>query len=325
MSIAVRYALALPVLLIRYLLFTNRHDAVVVPYLGQVDVLLAKGAALLTRTPVVFVPHVSLHETVVEDRHLVKARGVVSRVLRLLDCLSLRVSDLVVVDTQDALDHYRERLGLRAARAAVVPVGAESDVFKPRPSQHAGGGPLRVLFYGTFIPLQGVGTILRAAQALADDAILFRLIGRGQEYPKARSWAERENLRNVEWVPWVDYERLPDAIADSDVCLGVFGTTPKAGRVIPNKVFQGLAMARPVVTGDYPAVRRYLRHDYDCLLVRPGDAAELAAALRLLADHPNLRERLGLQGRNTYEAHFSTEAVTEAFLTGLRDHLEIGR
>lgn len=324
-SVCLRYLVALPALLVRYLLSTPRHDAIVVPYLGQVDVILAKIAALLTRKPVVFVPHVSLHETVVEDRRLVKERGLLSLFLHRLDALSLRVPDLVVVDTADALEHYRDQLGLRPEKAVVVPVGAQDDLFTPRPARSRNDGTLRVLFYGTFIPLQGVETILRAAREVSRDPIAFRLIGRGQEYPKASAWASREELRNVEWVPWVDYERLPQAIAEADVCLGIFGKTPKAGRVIPNKVFQALAMGKPVVTGDYPVVRRYLRDRHDCMLVSPGDGVQLADVLRLLAQRSDFRRRLGQHGRETYLACFSTKAVTDALVGGLRDRLGIGR
>lgn len=320
-----RYLIALPSLVIRYLLSTPSHDAVVVPYPGQVDVIVARMLSVITRKPVVFVPHVSLHETVVEDRHLVKERGIVSRFLRLLDVLSLRVSDLVVVDTPDALEHYRVHLGLRPEKVVVVPVGAEDDLFRPPPMKRREDRTLKVLFYGTFIPLQGVDTILRAAREVSCDAIAFRLIGTGQEYARALAWANQQGLRNVEWVPWVDYERLPEAIAEADVCLGIFGDTPKAGRVIPNKVYQALAMGKPVVTGDYAVVRRYLRDHHDCILVRPGRPDELADALRMLAHEPELRRRLGLRARETYAASFSTGAVTGALVGGLRDHLGLGR
>ncbi len=64
-----------------------------------------------------------------------------------------------------------------------------------------------------------------------------------------------KGLGNVIFESWLLYEQLPDRIHQADVLLGVLGTTPKAGRVIFNKVFQSLARGRVVVTrsaGAYP-------------------------------------------------------------------------
>jgi glycosyltransferase involved in cell wall biosynthesis len=84
--------------------------------------------------------------------------------------------------------------------------------------------------------------------------------------------------------------------------LGIFGTTSKAGRVIPNKAFQAIACGRPLITSDTPAARELLTDGSDALLVPPGDAQGLAAAVRRLAADPALAERLGGAARATYLA-----------------------
>ena len=79
--------------------------------------------------------------------------------------------------------------------------------------------------------------------------------------------------------------------------------------MIPNKVFQALACARPVITASTPAARELLTDDVDALLVPPGDPAALAAALRRVAAEPELAERLAAAGRATYEAHASEDVL----------------
>ncbi len=63
-------------------------------------------------------------------------------------------------------------------------------------------------------------------------------------------------------IPWVDYDTLHQHIADADVCLGIFGTSAKAANAIPNKAYQILAVGRPLVTRDSPAIRELsmIRH-----------------------------------------------------------------
>ena len=107
---------------------------------------------------------------------------------------------------------------------------------------------------------------------------------------------------------WVDYERLPDELHGAGCALGIFGTSAKAQRVIPNKAFQALACGTPLVTADTPAARELLVDEVSALLVPPGDPGALAAALRRVAEDADLRRRLSEGGRAAYEAQAS-EAV----------------
>ncbi len=82
---------------------------------------------------------------------------------------------------------------------------------------------------------------------LQDQAdIEFRLIGQGPEYHRVRALADQLKLDNVQFLPPIPLEDLADEISQADICLGGhFGPSQKAGRVIPGKIYQILAMARP--------------------------------------------------------------------------------
>ena len=67
---------------------------------------------------------------------------------------------------------------------------------------------------------------------------------------------EKLQPTNIEMVGRLPLAQIPLEIASATLCLGVFGTTDKARRVVPNKVFECVAVGRPVVTGDTPAIRR---------------------------------------------------------------------
>src|SRR4029079_18164205 len=204
-----------------------------------------------------------------------------------VDRRAFRRADLVVADTEAHAAFFREQFGLAADRVEVCFVGAEDRLFFPGWQPEA---PFHALFVGKLIPLHGVETILAAA-ALAPE-VPFRVVGSGQ---LEHLLAERPS--NVEWVPWVDYDDLPNELQAAGCALGIFGTTAKAARVIPNKAFQAIACETPLITADTPAARELLTDGHDALLVPPGDPAALAAAVRRLAGDRELADATGGAGR----------------------------
>ncbi len=278
-------------------------DALVVGYPGHLDLPAAKRAA--HGRPVVFNPLVSLADTLVLDRGRFRAGSLPARLLGAVDRTAFRAPDLVVADTAAQAELFR-RLGGRRVEACFV--GAEERVFRPGWQMVE---PFTALFVGKLIPLHGIETVLEAARLAPE--VQFRVIGSGQlEHVLAK------RPPNVDWVPWVEYSALPEQLWRCGCALGIFGTSEKARRVIPNKVFQALACGAPVITADTPAIREL--GDNGPLLVPPGDAPALADAVRRLAGDASLRAEVAARGRATYEARAS-EAILGARWRALIEEL----
>ena len=275
----------------------RRFDALIVGYPGHFDLPAAKVAAL--GRPIVFNPLVSLEDTLVEDRARFRRGSMSARMLSRVDRLAFRIANLVVADTEAHADFFARHADIPRAKVEVCLVGADERIFQtgwrlpPR---------FTALFVGKLIPLHGIDTILAAARLAPE--VPFRIVGSGQ---LDASLDDRPG--NVEWVPWVEYEELAGEYHGAGCALGIFGTTDKAARVIPNKVFQALACGTPVVTADTPAARELLVDGESALLVPAGDPAALAAALRRLAGEPGLAEHLSGGGLYTYQQRASEEAL----------------
>jgi glycosyltransferase involved in cell wall biosynthesis len=270
-------------------------DALIVGYPGHADLPAARRAA--RGRPVVFNPLVSLADTLVADRGRFRAGSLPARTLAAVDRRAFRAADLVVADTSAHAEHLARLTGAR--RIEVCFVGAEERVFRPGWER---ADSFTALFVGKLIPLHGLETILAAA-SLAPE-LRVRVIGSGQldRLLDARP-------PNVEHVPWVEYERLPAELHRASCALGIFGTSDKAARVIPNKAFQALACGTPLVTADTPAARELLRDGESALLVRPGDPQALAAALRRLAARADLADALSAGGLAAYRSQASEEVL----------------
>ena len=243
---ALRAAVTAPLRVLRFVRQARRAaaaDVVVIGWLGHHDVALTRLLAPLLRPlrerPLVFDPYYSLYDTVAVDRGLLAPAGLAARALRRVEGWILRRPDLVLADTGAHARLYGELSGLPPERFAVVPVGADETLFTPQPLP-PDDAPPTVLFYGTFIPLHGVETILGAAERLRGRGIRFRLIGAGQTRGAAERWIRDRHLGGeIALVDSVPRAVLPAEIAAATVVLGIFGDTPKANRVVPNKVYPG--------------------------------------------------------------------------------------
>ncbi|MBA8810024.1 glycosyltransferase [Promicromonospora sukumoe] len=250
----------------------GRPAAVLVGYLGHFDVLLAR---LLYPRSVVVLDHLVFAGDTAADRG---AAGLRVRLLTSLDRLAVACADVVVTDT----DEHRRMLP-DPDKGVVVLVGAPDEWRTPPVSTSSTGeGSLSVVFFGLFTPLQGAPVLAAALRdAVAARAPLrVTMVGTGQDLPRAREVLAA--TPGVTWHDWVEPGELPALVAAHDVCLGIFGDTPKGLRVVPNKVYQGLAAGCVVVTSDTPPQRRALGEHVE--LVPVADAAALAAELVRLGD-----------------------------------------
>jgi len=276
-----------------------RADVVLVGYPGHADVIAARLGA--RGAPLVFDPLVSLTDTLVGDRGRFAPDSGAARALQALDRVAFRTPDVVVADTQAQAAFYADAFDVDPSRLRTCFVGAEDRLFRPGRAER---GDFHALFVGKLIPLHGIETILEAARRVPE--LPFRIVGSGQ-----LSHLLRDAPANVAHVPWIEYEKLPQALSVAGCALGIFGTSAKTARVIPNKAFQALACAAPLVTADTPAARELLTDGIDALLVPPGDADALAEAVRHMAADRAAATRIGTAGRATYERTASEEVLGE--------------
>ena len=285
-------------------------DAVVAGYPAQLDAPFAAAVARRRRVPLVVDAMISLSDTLSGDRARVGSAA--GAALERLDRFAVRHADLLVTDTEAHAEYFAARFGADRRRTAVVPVGAEPDLFAHSPPP---AGEVHALFYGKLSPLHGLETVLAAAREPGVPPV--RLIGDGQLRPWLEGELARERPPGLSHESWVEYERLGGELASAAICLGIFGTSEKARRVVPNKVYQAMAVGRPIVTADTPGAREVLTDGENALLIPAGDPGALAAATIRLADDPELRTRLGEAARRRFLEVGTPAAVARRMLEAL--------
>jgi glycosyltransferase involved in cell wall biosynthesis len=304
-----------------YARLRDPFDVLFVPEFRHKDVPLA---ALLARAGgklCVFDPLVSRYDTRVHDRRDVDEVGAQAWHNRNLDRVSMSLADLVLADTEAHAAYYRRHLAPPDARVRVLEVGYDDAVF--RPTEEPGGGTVRVLFFGSYLPLHGVDVIVEAARLLAARSdIEFELIGGGQTYADAAARVRAHALGGVRLVERLPADELAPRIQRAHVCLGIFGGTAKAARVIPNKVFQSMGAARVTVTADTAATRATFADGEEIVLVPAGDPAALAATIEGLADDPARRRSIARAGARRVARDFSPVPLATRFVGYCREAMQ---
>ena len=294
------------------------HEWVVVGYPGYLDVLVARALNWRRQRRLALVAFISLYDTAVLDRAQIKAGSWKGRLLKSLDRIAFAAADVVLVDTHAQRQHFATLFELPQDKFRVSLVGEDDDRFYPAAAIASPLAGFEALFFGTYVPLHGIEVILDAAEELRrETGISFTVIGNGQLFPQIRQDAAARQLTNIAFVDhWVTTAELVDYIGRARVCLGIFGRTDKAARVIPYKVFDALAMRKPVVTRDSPAVRELLVHGESALLCEP-EGGSLARSLLRLRDDPDLASTLADNGYACYRQHGCPEAVGRALVGSL--------
>ncbi len=316
LGVALRTALAWARLALR-VHRAGPRDAVVVGYTGHADIHLARALSVIGRRPVVLDAFLSPWDTVVNDRRLVAKGSLRARALFALERSALRIADLVLTDTAAHADFMAATFRVERSRFVPVPVGSlvRARARAPVPvgvgMGHGEGEEARAFtafFCGSFVPLQGVPFILDAAARAPE--IRFVLAGDGPDGPEVEREVRARALPNLTLERrFIPREELEERLAAADAVLGVFGSTEKSLRVVPCKVYDGLAAGLPVVTGDGPGPRELLRDGENALLVDRRSPDSLVRALRRLRDEPDLPDRLRTGARRLARERFSPEAI----------------
>lgn len=292
----------------------KRPDLYLTGFNGQLDAILLR--ALRWPAPILFAPLVSITETLIDDRKVHSAGSATARFVGGLDRLSLRLPNRVIIDTQAHRRYLIDRLGAKEESISCWYLGADRRVFRPYAPRRR-GGPLRVLFYGQFLPLHGVDVILAAmARLAADPGYEFTVVGTGPERRRVLQDLPRPAADRLRLIEWVSYDQLGELIAGADLCLGTFGSSAKAMMVIPNKVYQAAAVGRAVLTADTPALREIFTPGLDIAVCPPGDAEALADSIRRLRDDDE-REAVAARGRELMAQRFSSQAQAAALAAAI--------
>jgi glycosyltransferase involved in cell wall biosynthesis len=292
-------------------LFVGHYDLIFIGYIGHLDILFARIFMLITlrKKKIVFDAFISIYDSIVSDRKIIADNSFISNLAFWLDKIACHCADIVILDTNAHIDFFNKTFRISKDKMIRIFASADEDVFYTRKIDKE-NDKFDVLFIGKYTPLHGIEYIVEAAEILKrNQDIHFTFIGKGQLYPKIRSIVKDRHLDNIEFIDWVEYERLPYYIETADVCLGIFSASEKASRVIPNKVFQSMAMGKALITAKTPGTAEGLRDGDNAILCNPADPIDLSNAIIKIKENILLSKKVAFNARQTFLQNFGRKEI----------------
>ncbi len=215
-----------------------------------------------------------------------------------------RKADRIVVLGKVWRDFVAERLPETAGRIVVLP----NAVPRPALPHRGGGGTVQILFLGRLGQRKGVPQLVEALHRIGDVPGWHAVLAGDGEVEATRAEVARLDLaKRVSVTGWVESEDVARLLAASDIFA-----LPSFSENLPMSVIEAMAAGLAVVATPVGAVEDIVNHGKTGLLVQPGNAGELADALRLLIADAPLRARLGKAAKATHRARLDIAPYVES-------------
>ena len=254
--------------------------------------------------------------------------------LRLCEKVSVRAASFIAVVSNPLKQELLEA-GVPEARILVNPNAVDPDWFHPgcggeRVRQELGLLPSDIIvgFVGTFSYWHGMAVLEQAISALLDNArgqggqLKFLLVGDGLIAPQMRNALEPYVRRGLVTFTGLLHHKSVRAYLDAaDILVSPHVPMPGGGPFFgsPTKLFEYMAMGKAIVASALNQIADVLEHGRTALLVKPGEAGELAEAIQRLALDAQLRAELGRNAREAVLARHTWRQNARRVLSYSRD------
>lgn len=301
----------------------------VVPFLSRCDVVLSTSPQFFNGLAGYFASRLKRVPWILEIRDLwpesiVAVEAITNRpVISLLEGLELfayRKADHLVAVT-DAFKAHMLSKGISSDKVTVIKNGADFSLYKRPPHGHTNllrelglEGKFVASYFGTHGMAHHLETVLEAAHELREwKDIVFLLVGDGAERSRLVSMRDEMRLSNVLMLDQQPKEKMPELWSLSSVSLVLLKKSALFKTVLPSKIFESMAMVRPVILGVEGESAELVMSAGGGICIDPESSKDLAIQVLKLYRDPMLRQKLGSSGRRYVLEHFDRQVLARRF------------
>lgn len=314
-----------------------------IPFLPKADVVLSTSPQFFNGLAGYAVSRLKRVSWILEIRDLwpesilavgaIKNKNVI-KVLEYLEMFAYRKADRIVPVT-DAFKKYMIKKGINGSKIEVIKNGVDLDFYSESseadPNDRSDeskllGFDLRGKFVASYVGTHGMAhhleTVLEAAVELKDyKEIVFLLVGGGAERKKLMTMRDEMQLDNIVMLDQQPKGMMPVLWRISDTSLVLLKQSDLFKSVIPSKIFESMAMKRPIILGVQGESQTIIETAKSGICIEPESGDQLAEAiLKLYKDEELIRE-LGENGREYVTEYFDRKMLAKRYLVLLENSI----
>jgi glycosyltransferase involved in cell wall biosynthesis len=206
--------------------------------------------------------------------------------------------------------------------------GRDANIFNPRKfdkeslkEKYSLNKPKKIVtFFGTPRPYKGIQNLIRAISLIRDPNILLLFGGAGEDKYSQKLAILGKQLLGKKFlvIGPQPFEKIPEFLAISDVVVIPQENTLSTIGQIPAKIFDAMAMAKPIISTDVSDIPDILE---GCgWIVKPGNAQELAEAISHVINNSKKAEKIGWNARRKFLEKYSLDVMAKKLLPLLKKY-----
>jgi glycosyltransferase involved in cell wall biosynthesis len=286
-------------------------------------------AGIARRKKIPFIMEVrDLWPAIFVDLGIIKNKAII----RLLEKweLGLYASATSIVTVTEAFRQNLIERGIPEHKVFMIPNGADVNYWNPEPIDsdlrkllNIDKEAFVVLYIGAHGISHALSSILESAKMLENfNDIVFVFVGDGAEKIKLKERSKELNLGNIRFIDPVEKERVKEYYAMADACLVPLRNIPLFDTFIPSKMFEMMAMARPVIASVRGEAAEILNAAGGAIIVQPEDSEAISQSILSLRENPILRKSLGAAGREYVINNYSRQQLSAKYALILEESIK---
>jgi glycosyltransferase involved in cell wall biosynthesis len=239
---------------------------------------------------------------VFSDRFKAKSNSIMMRIFKTVEKASTGYVDYLLFANYLAREYHINYRGVNGSKTSVVMNVPDEEMFHPRnPNQESQKtSQFQIINHGSLLERYGVQTLIQAVPLLVPHIpeIKVNIVGDGEYRSQLQKLVQDLRLDDyIHFTGLVPIEMIPGLISESDI-----GVVPILMHMQPTKLFEYVAMGKPVIASDFPAMRSCFG-DGSVRYYKPGDVQELAHCILELYQAPEKRAAMASASMNIYQQY----------------------